>query len=290
MQFPPLNALRAFEAAGRHQSFLLAAQELHVSAASVSRFVKLLEADLGQILFIRHASGVRLSDVGEQYLRAILPALQAISTVSQEYRQQDHRRTLHIIAIPAIAETWLVSRLWSFQQQHKNIEINLVLDDRAVDLRHKDTTVWLTYGGNVGENTQVFSLPDDYLTPVCHPEIAKSLNHPADIADFPLLVDIDWYSDWQRWQTVANTTISMHNRIDFERYSMVVNAAIAGTGVAIGHTALLETYLNNGLLVAPFSLTATADKQFHAVISEAPRRRSVKQFINWFSGKEVFSI
>ncbi len=290
MKFPPLNTLRAFEAAARHQSFLLAAQELHVSAASVSRFIKLLEADLGCTLFIRQSSGVHLTDVGEQYWRAIQPSLQSIAAVSQKYRRQEYRRALHIVSIPAIAETWLVSHLWSFQQQHKNIEINLVLDDQPVNLRDNDTTIWLAYSDGEIDGTEAYTMPKDRITLVCTPEIAQSLKCPADIAQFPYLVDVDWQSDWHNWLSAAELPLDMHNRIDFERYSMVVNAAIAGTGVAIGHTALLETYLKQGTLVAPFAIDANPDKQFYALIAENPQRKAVRQFINWFSRAEIFTV
>ncbi len=290
MKYPPLNALRAFEAAARQQSFLLAAQELHVSAASVSRFIKLLEADLGCTLFMRQANGVSLTDIGEQYWTAIRPSLQAISSISQEYRRQEHRRNLQIISIPAIAETWLVSRLWNFQQQHKNIAINLVLDDRPVNLQDNDTTIWLTYStGNIPE-TQAFSMPKDRLTLVCSPEIAQSLKTPADIVNFPQLVDIDWQSDWKVWLRAANLDLSITNPIDFERYSMVVNATIAGMGVAIGHTTLLATYLQQGTLVAPFAIDAVPEKQFYALVAENPQRKVVKQFINWFSERKAFAL
>lgn len=288
MKLPPLNALRAFEAAARHKNFLAAAKELHVSAASVSRFIKLLEADLGCTLFMRQANGVSLTDVGEQYWAAVRPSLQVISSVSQEYRRQEHRRTLQIVSIPAIAETWLVSRLWSFQQQHKNIEIKLLLDDQPVNLSGNDTTIWLTYAdGNIA-GTQAFAMPKDRLTLVCNPEVAKSLKHPKDIAQLPLLVDIDWQADWNSWLTAAELTLDMSNRIDFERYSMVANAAIAGSGVAIGHTALLENYLQLGTLVAPFAIDAAPAKQFYALIAENPQRKAVKQFINWFAGETIF--
>lgn len=290
MKYPPLNAVRAFEAAARHRSFLLAAKELHVSAASISRFIKLLESDLGCTLFMRQPSGVRLTDVGEQYWAAVSPSLQVIASVSQEYRRQEYRRTLQIIAIPAIAETWLVSRLWSFQQQHKNIEINLVLDDQPVNLQDNDTTIWLNYSDGEVTGAQAFAMPEDYLTLVCNPVIAESLKEPKDIANFSLLVDIDWQSDWQDWLAAANLPLTMQRCIDFERYSMVVNAAIAGTGVAIGHTALLETYLQLGTLVAPFDIKTKPAKQFYAVVAENPRRKAVKQFVNWFSGDETYTI
>lgn len=290
MKYPPLNALRAFEAAARHKSFLLAAKELHVSAASISRFIKLLESDLGCTLFMRQANGVSLTDVGEQYWAAIRPSLHAIASVSQEYRRQEYRRTLQIVSIPAIAETWLVSRLWSFQQQHKNIEINLVLDDQPVNLQDNDTTIWLTYSDGDVAGAEAFAMPKDRLTLVCNPKIAKSLASPTDIVDFPQLVDIDWQSDWRGWLTAADINVELNNRIDFERYSMVVNAAIAGTGVAIGHTALLETYLQQGTLVAPFAIDAVPDKQFYALVAENPQRKVVKQFINWFSEENIFVV
>ncbi|PIE46269.1 MAG: hypothetical protein CSA44_00535 [Gammaproteobacteria bacterium] len=291
MKLPPLNALRAFEAAGRHQSFLSAAKELHVSAASVSRFVKLLESDLNCTLFTRHSSGVQLTDVGEKYLYAIQPSLQTIAAISQKYRRHEFRKTLHIISIPAVAETWLVSRLWLFQQQYKEIEINLTLDDRSIDLQGNDTTIWLNYSDGVFDKTMSFALPRDSLTLVCSPQIAKQLKTPTDIYRFPLLVDIDWQTDWRAWLKAASLAMTdLPNPIHFERYSMVVNAAIAGEGVAIGHTALLESYLQMGTLVAPFAIETTPDKQFYAVIAENPQRSSVKQFINWFVGQQYFTV
>ncbi len=283
MKLPPLNALRAFAAAGRHQSFLLAAKELHVSAASVSRFVKMLESDLGQVLFTRHANGVSLTEIGEQYLLAIQPALQNIAVVSHDFRLNKGKRRLKIVAIPAIAETWLVSRLWSFQQQHKNIQIKLELDDQPVFIRAGEATVWLHYSSEHTEGLENFPMPKDQLTLVCHPDMAKSLHSLADIANYPLLVDIDWQHDWTTWLEAAGfDRENFSEQIYFERYSMVINAAIAGTGIAIGHTALLASYLEMGTLVAPFAVSPTAEKQFYASIAGNNQRRSVRQFIDWF--------
>lgn len=291
MKLPPLNALRAFEAAGRHQSFILAAKELYVSPASVSRFIKVLEADLGLTLFLRQANGVSLTEVGEQYLLAIQPSLQNIATITQDYRYNNRKRRLKIISIPAIAETWLVSRLWSFQQQHKNIQINLILDDQEVNLKANDAVVWLNYSDGNMTDLQSFAMPKDRLTLVCAPHIAQQLSHPRDILHYPLLVDIDWQKDWQAWLQAAGLEQNLvPNRIHFERYSMVINAALAGSGVAIGHTTLLKNYMDMGTLVAPFDIVTSPDKEFYASIAENTQRRSVKQFINWFLESEYFVI
>lgn len=289
MRLPPLNALRAFESAARNQSFLLAAQELHVSAASVSRFVKLLEADLGQALFIRYPNGVVLTQAGGDYLLAIQPSLQHISLATDKLRQQSVKSRLKIVSIPAIAETWLVSRLWSFQQAYKDIQINLVVDHQTVvdkqlaNLHPNEATVVLNYSNGIRDGADSFAMPKDKLTLVCNHEIAKTLKQPSDIFNQPLLVDIDWQQDWQAWLKRAGLPTKIpNNHLDFERYSMVLHAALAGKGVAIGHTTLLESYLQTGALVAPFDITAMAEKQFYALVAQNTQCEPAEVFINWF--------
>ncbi len=304
MRLPPLNALRAFESAGRHQSFLLASKELHVSSASVSRFVKMLETDLGQVLFNRHANGVSLTEAGEQYLLAIQPALQTIATVSENTREQNSKSQLTLIAIPAIAEIWLVSRLWNFQQQHRDIQINLVIDDQLVlnddlvQLTAGEQTIVLNYSHGNQIDTDSFAMPKDRLTLVCNQEVAQSLHCPEDIFNFPLLVDRDWQEDWVAWLQSAklqsaNLWTTSDNKLPsspliferclvFERYSMVLHATLAGSGVAIGHTTLLQSYLQTGALVAPFDITATSEKQFYALTAKNTQMPAVRSFIDWF--------
>ncbi|MPV86636.1 LysR substrate-binding domain-containing protein [Ostreibacterium oceani] len=291
MQLPPLNSLRAFEAAARHNSFLLAANELHVSAASISRFIKVLEADLGVRLFLRKSSGVVLTVAGQHYYHAISPHLNAIADISASQRQQQQRQTLHIFSIPAIAETWLVSQLWTFQQRYKKIEINLVLDDRPPDFLRNENSIWLRYDSANQAGCISFALPQDSLTLVCSPEVAKTLSRPADIFNHCLLVDLDWQSDWLAWLNAASLPVKIPKwHTGFERYSMVINAAIAGSGVAIGHTALLKSYLDMGTLVRPFAINASTNKQFLAIIDNNQPTTSVKHFINWFLGYPYYDI
>ncbi len=279
MQLPPLNALKAFEVAGRHQSFLLAANELHISAASISRFIKILEDYLGFQLFLRKSSGVELTKRGRKYFHTIAPILNELANITQVVKQKE---TIQIISIPAIAETWLVSKLWEFQQQFKNIEINLTLDDKQIDFTNAD--VWLTLSNGVHPNCSSYPLQDNYLTLVCNPEIAKSLTNIDDIFNYSLLTDVDWAEDWGRWLAKTKTnpkSIRKHN--NFERYSMVINAAIAGFGVAIGRTAIIQSYLDTGTLVAPFDIKVSSKRQFYAVISKTQQSESVTKFISWFS-------
>ncbi|PIE47663.1 MAG: hypothetical protein CSA42_02540 [Gammaproteobacteria bacterium] len=295
MTLPPLNALKAFDAAGRHQSFMLAAQELHVSPASISRFIKQLETNLGLTLFVRHANGVSLTEQGEQYLLAVQPSLQTIAAVSERFRQQNVKTKLKIVAIPAIAETWLVNRLWSFQQQHEEIQINLVMDDQLVvddqlvPLHPNEATIVLNYSHGDREGADCFAMPKDKLTLVCNHEVAQTLKQPNDIYKHNLLVDADWKEDWYAWLKAATLPTDLPKQYqEFERYSMVLHATLAGLGVAIGHTTLLKSYLKTGALVAPFDVQATSTKQFYAVVAKNTQRESVKAFVNWFIGQPHF--
>lgn len=293
MRLPPLNALRAFEAAGRHQSFLLAANELHVSAASISRFIKLLEADVGKTLFTRHSNSVNLTKEGEQYLLAIQSSLQHIATVSENFRQQHAKLKLKIISIPAMAETWLVNHLWSFQKKHKDIQIHLIVedqlavDDQLVALNPHEATVVLNYSHGIWRGAESFAMPKDKLTLVCNQKIAKTLKKPSDIYQYPFLVDKDWKQDWDAWLGEAEMEQGIpNNHQAFKRYSMVVHATLAGLGVAIGHTSLLASYLDSGVMVAPFDITAQANKQFYAHAAKNTQQASVNAFLGWFLDEE----
>ncbi len=283
MKLPPLKALRAFEAAGRHQSFLLAANELHISAASISRFIKILEDYLGFELFVRKSNGVQLSEKGGKYYLNISPSLNEIAKVTKQVKQKDSKKTIQITSIPAIAETWLVSKLWEFQQEFKDIEINLILDDKQVDFTNSETDIWLTLSDGEHKNCDSYHLQNSYLTLVCNSEIGSSLTNLNDIFNYPLLCDIDWNDDWSRWFEKANVNIMPHKTIDFERYSMVINAAIAGFGLAIGRTSIIKSYLDMGTLVAPFDIRVSSKRQFYAVISKNQNSEAVDKFIKWFS-------
>ncbi len=283
MKLPPLNAVRAFESAARNQSFLLAANELFVSAASISRFIKILESELGFILFTRKSSGVKLTEKGSDYYLSLHPLLNEISKITEQAKAKEQKKVIQITSIPAIAETWLVSKLWDFQKKYKDIEINLSLDDKDIDFVSGKTDIWLTFSEEEYKNCKCFTLQDNRLILVSNPKIAKNIINPEDVFKFPLLYDLDWANDWQEWLKKANLLDCNQQRDGFERYSMVINAAIAGSGIAVGRTALIQSYLDTGVLVQVSDVVVRTKQQFYAVISNDNNSDNVNKFIKWFS-------
>jgi LysR family glycine cleavage system transcriptional activator len=144
-RLPPLNAVRAFEAAGRHGSFLLAAHELRVTAGAISHQVKTLEHFLGVRLFHRLHRGIVLTDAGANYLAGSRDGLDRLATATEQLAVGSRTRTLRITALPAFAEIWLVPRLQRFQDQHQDIDVRLAADAEIVDFVTRDYDIGLRY-------------------------------------------------------------------------------------------------------------------------------------------------
>ncbi len=282
MKLPPLNALRAFEASARYSSFLLASEELCVSPASVSRYVKILEAHIGFPLFIRHSNGVKLSLNGQRYFDAIHPILLDLQNATLEAQKKEFKPSLNILSMHALAETWLIKNLFDFQASHPQVDLKVSLGNHAVDFTKDSPDVWLCYSNGVHPDCERYLIFEDSLTLVCSPMIAKQITQPADIFRFSLLTDVDWADNWERWFAAVGLDASAQttNRTSFERYSMLINAAVSGMGVAIGHNALIQRELETGSLVRPFALNIPTERKFYAVTQKKPSATS-KAFIEW---------
>ncbi|MFD1380005.1 LysR substrate-binding domain-containing protein [Fodinicurvata halophila] len=235
-KLPPLNALRAFEAAARLQSFQEAAEELGVTAAAVSQQVKTLENVLGVKLFRRFHRGVELTQPGRVYLERIAPALDSIASATDELTRVEHSAIVRVTALPGFAEQWLVPRLSRFRKTHPEIELILSTDAEVVDFRSTDCDVGLrcTEGNHPG--LVVRELFRDRLFPVCHPRLAEELQGPASLMGQTLLYDQHWHDDWRHWlEHVGHPAFERCESIAFGLYSMAVNSAVNGLGVLIGH-------------------------------------------------------
>lgn len=281
MKLPPLNALKAFESSARNSSFLLASKELCVSPASVSRYIKILEAHIGFALFIRQSNGVKLTLNGQRYFEAIHPILTDLQNATFEAQRKEFKPSLTILSMHALAETWLVKHLWDYQSQNPEVDIKISLGNHEVDFSKDNPDVWLCYSNGQHRNCDSHMIFEDSLTLVCSPIIGKQIKNPQDVFNFTLLYDIDWVDNWQRWfHAVGVNPADKANKTSFERYSMLINAAVSGMGVAIGHNALIQNELETGALVRPFALTISAERKFYAV---TPKRTtdSTRAFINW---------
>lgn len=254
MRLPPLNALRAFEAAARHGGYIAAAEELNVTRGAISRHVKALEDHLGVALFQRYSRGVELNAAGT----ALLPVL------TQAFRQMSDgidriTRTpadLRIICPPATSIRWLMPRLGGFRDRYPDFRMQITTDYYA---RSGYDTTAFNLGISVENwhdrrpDTMVYSLVPMVISPACTPEIAVQLKTPADLAKVTLLHERHERTDWQIWLDAFPTPgIDVSTGDVFHNLDMAVKAAEIGAGVVMVDLLLGRRELDMGTLVLPF--------------------------------------
>src|SRR5882724_7018911 len=192
---PPLNALRAFEAAARNGSFLLAARELGLTPGAISYQIKALEERLGVGLFQRLPRGVVLSEPGRAYQQRVADAFDRLGAATDGLVGRQRSRAIRITALPAFAEKWLVPRLPRFRDRHPGVEVQLSADPEVIDFVTRDFDVGLRYSDGRHPALQVTEIMTEEIFPVCSPALlagTRPLRAPADLALHPLIYDREW--------------------------------------------------------------------------------------------------
>ena len=292
---PPLECLRFFEVAARHESFAKAAAELSVSPSAVAYRVKTLEAHLGGALFERRQRSIRLNGRGKAYLRDVQRILAEIELVTERCRGAAGTQRLKLVSVESVAEKWLMPRLTEFRLSHPDIVIELETDHRGVDPAQRDFDIWLAYVGETAapRPTGQFeeTLYEEELLPVCSPALIAARGRPGDpvdLHDWPLLYDLGWDGDWPYWfARQGKPAPDLSRALGFRLYSMVVDAAVAGMGTAVGHSRVIARELERGVLVPLFERQVDAPARC-CLITTADSRRTpgVRAFREWLL-KEV---
>ena len=293
MHLPPLESLRFFEAAARRQSFARAAAELGVTAAAVAHRVRTLEEHLGVQLFDRHHRSVVLNHLGQVYLKDVQSILAEVHGATERLRRQPRR--VRIVSVEAVAEKWLVPKLASLKATHPGITIELETDHRGVDPERRDFDAWIAYTGVTAAPHPVARRQDtlieetlyqEQLTAVCSPTLLAARgrpNSPADLQGWPLLYDLGWDTDWAYWSACQNQPAPHLTRASgFRLYSMVIDAATHGLGVAIGRPVLIAPELEDGTLVPILDDQADTPDRCCLITTAASRQRpEVQAFRHW---------
>ena len=284
-RLPSLNALRAFEVAGRHLSFTRAARELNVTQAAVSHQIKALEAQLGVRLFRRAARGLLLTDTGQAYLADVREAFRRLMQATERLRVRDVAGVLTVSVLPSLASRWLIHRLGGFQERHPEIDVRVSADDRSVQFDREDVDVAIRYGRGVYPGAEADLFLTEELFPVCSPRLMEGphpLRHPSDLTHHMLLHD-DLPTNWAMWLKVAGATnVDPTRGPAFTDSGMVLQAAIDGMGVALGRSALAGDDLAAGRLIRPFDITLPADNAYYLVYPEhTANRPKIKAFRDW---------
>jgi len=251
---PSLNALRAFEAAARHQSFTLAAQELHVTQGAVSHQVKALEEELGAPLFERLSNQLRLTAAGQRYLVVVGEAFDRIESGTRqllERSQGEHLTRLTISTSPNFNAKWLAPRLGGFSARHADLDLHVEQSERQVNLLRENVDLAIRYGDGPWSGLSCTRLGDEFLVPVCAPVL--DVDGIVALSTAPLLHSHDRQS-WRDWFALHGLSPEERPGIVFNQESAAVDAALAGQGVALARSSLVVRELQQGRLVTPVSL------------------------------------
>lgn len=291
-RLPPLNALRAFEAAARHLSLSRAAEELHVTPAAVSHQVKALEEALGVKLFRRVSRGLALSAAGQALLPPLSEGFDRLLEGVDEVRRADERRPLTVSVAPSFGAKWLVPRLERLREAHPDLDVRIDANPRVVDLEREDIDVALRYGPGDYPGLHVEHLMSDEVVPVCAPQLVHGehpLREPADLAHHVLLhheqpLGDQSYPDWRMWLLAAGVQgVDASRGPRFTIATMALQAAQDAQGVALIGRALVARDVAAGRLVQPFQGVGVPLRFAYWVVSP-PRNAQlprVKAFREW---------
>lgn len=275
-RLPPLNALRAFEAAARHQSFTRAAAELHVTQGAVSHQVKGLEAELGIKLFHRHHQHLSLTDSGQACLPFVRDAFDRLAAGFEQLRARDQTGALTVSVSPNFAAKWLVHRLGRFTTQHPDIDLRISAAIRHVDFAREDVDLVVRHGDGNWPGLHVVPLAYEELFPVCSPILldgAHPLRRPEDLGHHTLL-HLGHRQDWAKWLQAAGVlSVDLGQGPVFDQASLVIDAAVGGQGVALARTTLVATDLLAGRLLRPFELALPVPYAYYIVCPKATAAR-----------------
>lgn len=273
-RLPSLNALKAFEAAARHESFTRAAEELFVTQGAVSHQVKALEEDLGFKLFARERQRLVITDAGREYLNVVRDAFDRIALGTARLTQRQSSGVLTVSTSPDFAAKWLVHRLGRFSEMHPGIDLRVSATMHHVDFAREDVDMAVRHG--VGEASwqglHGERLATETLFAVCGPSLLRKRSRtltPADVLELPLL-HLDDHSGWRRWLEAAKVKAPKSLQgIVLNRASMIIDAAINGQGIGLSRSTLAAWDLINQRLVAPFSVSLPLTTAYWIVAPQA---------------------
>lgn len=256
-KLPSLNALKAFESAGRLLSFTLAAQELNVTQGAVSRQIKTLEEELGVRLFFRHHRRIVLTDKGRMLLAPLSDAFDIIAGATLTLKPRHQDQDLNIKVHPTFAIRWLIPRIHRFQSLYPAMQVRLTTSSVNVDFSKENFDSGITYGTAGADPGTVRKLIlRERLTPVCSPSILSGripLETPGDLKHHLLLYNNPDQREWRLWAEAAGITdLAFDHGQVFEIDDAAIQAATSGLGIALGDLLLVRDDLRAGRLVQPF--------------------------------------
>ncbi|GAB2993123.1 transcriptional regulator GcvA [Psychrosphaera aestuarii] len=288
-RLPPLNSLKAFEAAARNLSFTKAAEELFVTQAAISHQIKLLEDHLSIKLFMRRNRSLLLTEEGQSYYLDIKDIFVNLHDATERLLSRGAKGSVSIALTPSFAIQWLVPRLSDFAAHNSDIDVRIKAQDHDDNSLTDDVDVAIYYGKGHWSGTHADKLHTEYLIPVCSP-LLLSLNNGLktleDLRNFTLLHDTT-RTNWKDYlKSVGVQDINVNQGPIFSHSSMVLQAAIHGQGIALAHSVLAQPDIDSGRLVVPFTQALISERAYYLVCRDSQiDSPKIKIFRNWLLNK-----
>jgi LysR family glycine cleavage system transcriptional activator len=270
-RLPPLNALKAFEAAARHLSFTRAADELFVTQAAVSHQIKALEDFLSLKLFIRRNRTLLLTEEGQGYFLELKDIFKNLQDATERLLARGSKGAITVATPPSFASQWLVPRISQFSQLFPDIDVRLKAIDFDEGFLTDDIDVAIYYGRGRWNGIQADKLHTEFLTPLCSPSLfqgSKPLNTLSDLKHHVLLHDSS-RAIWKMWlQHFKVAGVNVNQGPVFSHSMMVNQAAALGQGIALGNSVLAKPELDAGRLIMPFEEKLESRDAYYLVYHE----------------------
>ncbi|GAA0618946.1 choline sulfate utilization transcriptional regulator [Halomonas beimenensis] len=283
------NGLRVFESAARHLSFTAAAQELRSTQSAVSQQVRGLEEQLGLRLFDRVYRGVRLTEPGQALFASVQEGFATIDRTIDRLQQRHRNPRLTILTDFSMASYWLLPRLPRFRHEHPHIDVRIMTNQGVFDWRGQEVDIAIMLGDRRGQEG-VPRLLDEEVFPVCSPGFLNEYGPILDLArlsELPLLtLTADQGQSWLDWpgyfERLGGRVHQAPSELIFNNYPLLVQAAIAGQGVALGWRGLVDDLVERGMLVGLEALSLSTPNSYGVIDVQPDDRTPAKQaFQDW---------
>ncbi|QBQ08252.1 MULTISPECIES: LysR family transcriptional regulator [unclassified Pseudomonas] len=293
-----LDLLRAFESAARQRSFTAAAMELGTTQPAISQQIKRLEEQLKVRLFDRIYRGIELTDAGALLFEQVQAGLQSINQGLSAIAEQDQHEVLQVATDFAFAAYWLMPRLHRFHEANPQVDVSLVTSERNHATLRSDIDVAVLFGDGRFKQGDSLWLFNEEVFPVCSPQLLQDRVAPPSVQsllEFPLLHlrqqnNNQWF-DWSGvFRELGITTAPTPGQLRFDNYTLLIQAAIAGQGVAIGWRHLVDNLLEQKWLCRPIGDTVISRFGYYVVLPQRKRRSQlIERFVDWLMTEQASS-
>ena len=290
-ELPPLELLVAFESAARHLSFTRAGAEIALTQSAVSRQVLALEDRLGVPLFRRLHRALALTEDGATFYAATLEALSRLDRATRAIRHSERAQTVVVTTTPGFAGVWLIPRLASFTAAHPDVDVRISASNGFVNLDRDGVDLAIRYHTHEGVGAHADRLFGEVIFPVCSPRLARDparpLKKPEDLRLHTLLHmepnAAGVLQSWPMWlRALKLESLVPASVLHFSMYDQMIQATLAGQGVALGRSPLIDSLLRSRKLVAPFKQTMVSPRSYYVIQSAgAARKIEVQAFVAW---------